>query len=409
MAEIYENALLTIAAAHANEGSKGCYISVDPELLLVYPVPGYDGVFVRKMPPVYPTEAKEGDLSMASEWPLLSRGWVYQEMRLSTRILYFGPSEVILECLAARRSQSGWCELDPSNSSAKSLNPAIEQEEGYNNRRTFDYYALIERKWGHVGLNTWPNSTYASKPTDLWHQAVLEYSQLGLTFYKDRLPAFSALAQRMKTLRVDDRYLAGLWEKTLLVDLCWSTKGAKLERRPNPMRYPTWSWACVPNGVTWQPIRKSDDFNAQNCQIKEILCVAVGPEALGQLSEARLTLNGQLLEAIIFPGNNLSLQVFTGFSYETWIGFWPDFDFDTPGTFQLCLPARVYVLLIGVYQLFEPSYISLVLRKRRSAETEFFERIGYLEICNRFNKPNYKIESFYDGLKSQPKIDILLV
>lgn len=52
----------------------------------------------------------------------------------------------------------------------------------------------------------------------LWYRTVQEYSRLQLTFEKDQIPALAALIQRIESKRVGDRFLAGLWEKTLLLD-----------------------------------------------------------------------------------------------------------------------------------------------------------------------------------------------
>ncbi|XP_014550807.1 hypothetical protein COCVIDRAFT_114537 [Bipolaris victoriae FI3] len=87
-------------------------------------------------------------------------------------------------------------------------------------------------------------SSGAAKSTDLeiaWHSTVEQYSDLNLTHQSDRLPAISALAQRMAELRPTDIYLAGMWRNTLLPDLQW--KGIRQPYKESTL--PTWSWAST--------------------------------------------------------------------------------------------------------------------------------------------------------------------
>jgi len=73
MADIYENAFVTLAATKAQDSSSGLYSQTDPEFFASV-VPGYCDVYIRQE---YPTHWGERDRSKA--WPLLNRGWVYQK------------------------------------------------------------------------------------------------------------------------------------------------------------------------------------------------------------------------------------------------------------------------------------------------------------------------------------------
>ncbi|KAK0755315.1 hypothetical protein N5P37_012142 [Trichoderma harzianum] len=42
------------------------------------------------------------------EWPLLNRGWVYQEQLLSRRMLHFTQNELVWECFEETRCECGW-------------------------------------------------------------------------------------------------------------------------------------------------------------------------------------------------------------------------------------------------------------------------------------------------------------
>jgi len=100
---IYENVLLTIAATKSKEGCGGCYTKTDSQYHARL-VPDVDNIYIRQKPPSYPVYESTLD---QSNFPLLNRAWVYQEMNLSVRVLHFCSQEVVWACRSARRSESG--------------------------------------------------------------------------------------------------------------------------------------------------------------------------------------------------------------------------------------------------------------------------------------------------------------
>jgi hypothetical protein len=105
MAAVYENAYFTIAAT----GSDGCS---DRLFKTMEPVAdgspamqiGHSGFYVSRswQHPwrIHSREAEHWQL-----FPLLSRGWVYQERLLSRRFIYFTTNEVMWECRESRRCE----------------------------------------------------------------------------------------------------------------------------------------------------------------------------------------------------------------------------------------------------------------------------------------------------------------
>ncbi|KAF8857818.1 HET-domain-containing protein, partial [Acephala macrosclerotiorum] len=184
MGVYYRDAVFTIAATSAKDSSGGCYTHAEP---------------------------LEGP-----DWPLLQRGWVYQEMQLSTRKLHFAANEVIWDCSRGIRSESGTYDRNHSekNSVLFPENPEID-----------------------------------------WHRKVVSYSSLSLTFEDDRIPALSSITQWMEQLRPSDQFLLGLWERTLLLDLCWRTDSwASKRSKPRSVAtkaLPTWTWASMPAPVRY--------------------------------------------------------------------------------------------------------------------------------------------------------------
>lgn len=54
---------------------------------------------------------------------------------------------------------------------------------------------------------------------DAWYKNLEEYSGKNVTFWKDRLPAISAVAKRILDLQPDDEDITGLSKSTLIHDL----------------------------------------------------------------------------------------------------------------------------------------------------------------------------------------------
>ncbi|KAJ8113563.1 hypothetical protein OPT61_g4331 [Boeremia exigua] len=144
MADIYENAVLTIAATKSKDSNGGLFS--DPNS------------------PFRPRKLKNSFLYIAEwhiqdycvnnnrlywnfgYWPLLERAWVYQERHLSPRIVQFTDTQLLL-----------WA----GNS---------------NGDMPFKHYDGHGRK-------------------DTWHRMVEDYSSLQLTLAQDRLPALAAIVQ----------------------------------------------------------------------------------------------------------------------------------------------------------------------------------------------------------------------
>lgn len=106
---------------------------------------------------------------------------------------------------------------------------------------------LDEKSYENTTYEVVPYWKLAEKSTELWYRTVQEYLGLDLTFQSDRMAASAAPTQRMERLRVDDQFLAGLWKKTLLLDLLWMVwpRPKDAHGRPHMSKGPTWSWISV--------------------------------------------------------------------------------------------------------------------------------------------------------------------
>jgi hypothetical protein len=181
MADIYRHAYLTIAATGSRNSGEGCFRNVST---------GAIARPLRKTPGMVVRERRWPDLPLQTlkhydefaDYPLLHRAWVYQERRMSRRMVHFTNSQLVWECQRFIQGEDG-----------ATLNKA-------------------ESTTVCSGGNS------ASMVPD-WQTTVEEYSRLHLSFEEDRLPAISAIVQAEMRTRKDDVYMAGMWKRSLLRDL----------------------------------------------------------------------------------------------------------------------------------------------------------------------------------------------
>jgi hypothetical protein len=95
MSSIYQNSYITIAATKSTDDEGGCFSQASP-LNLDYKPSTAGQLYVREKL-VHWNTLGHSDLLRA--YPLLTRGWVYQERLLSPRVLHFTQKELVWECL----------------------------------------------------------------------------------------------------------------------------------------------------------------------------------------------------------------------------------------------------------------------------------------------------------------------
>ena len=251
MADIYENAFVTIAATCAANSDDGLRPFGDRFKALRL---GSSNFFVREQ--IY-DQSKLYESKRNTNWPLLSRAWAFQESQLAPRTLRFSCHGVIWDCRTTR----------------------AEEEKRISGR------ALIDEAIDLLPFCLPKHST--SGPKKAWHNTVREYSSLDLTYRTDTLPAIAALAQRMARLRRNDTYLAGMWRSTLLSDIQWRVI---FDYPHQESGLPTWSWATT-RGVVYA----ADQHTLHSVEILSLDYTPVGPAEIGQIKNAVLTIRGPTL------------------------------------------------------------------------------------------------------------------
>lgn len=204
------------------------------------------------------------------------RGWIFQGLCLSPRIIHLGAQEVIWQCRSTH-----------------------ERESRPNIREHVSSWVVYFPDFSH---------TTVPELRREWHTTVAAYSWRALTFSKDRLPAIAAMATRMQECRPTDRYLAGLWQSSLCFDLLWCNSdrttsiydpatiiAQRIDGYLSPTRIgvPSWSWASTPRSVWW---REDATFEMlSNAEVLDIAYAIRGPEVSGEILNAAITLRAPLI------------------------------------------------------------------------------------------------------------------
>ena len=312
MANIYENAYLTLGATVSSSDAGGLFRSNlpihDPIELHGRTRKGENfTAFVRQQLP--------HQLTLE---PLFQRAWILQERYLSPRFLHFAANELVWECKDGMD-----CECN-----ANKLLESMESDPiGYCNAFKSYYIEAFTAPPYRVEV--------------IWRDIVSNYSKLALSKGEDTLPALSGLAKRFSSLRSGDRYLAGLWYNSFAEDLVWwflpsmlLKEKNRLRPRPIQWRAPTWSWASIDSAVSTRGTANEYDVNERSKRSKNpcidvlaVHCVPAGNDVTGELSSGYAILKGPMMAGNFrFRPEQYEKHFISKGGVETRI--WPDYSFD---------------------------------------------------------------------------------
>ncbi|RSM20711.1 hypothetical protein CDV31_000398 [Fusarium ambrosium] len=278
MAEYYSNADVTLAATASPDGTVGFYPSrlARDEPLDIEGVDkqGRPYHLVARTHIRHPYEPSRDETFNGGtyEFPLMTRGWVHQEHVLSRRFLHFGPRELIWECQSLTTRQCGGTPARP----------------------------IVRERTTQLLSVSKPNLDLKDQMVmlKLWYQNLRSITSLDLTYIQDRLPVMAGIASQLSKER-RGQYLAGLWEDSLVSDLCWQTFGDGRERPETLKNVPTWSWGSVSGPIAgpWDRVHRT----TFTVKVVDIDCKPNGPTFLGRLEHGILTLEGYVARIKIFP------------------------------------------------------------------------------------------------------------
>lgn len=333
MADIYENAHITIAATKSESSAGGCYSDI-PEKYIARPIPGYQNAFARVQLPALPSHWE--DFGRQKELPLFNRGWIYQEMRLSHRVLHYCAHEVIWACRRGTVRQKESESKEPGVSTInkqlasrgdhvadndvnghvnngvernldEEIDPDMAQEIQHESNHDAEHDAFRGDTDDDVDMDKDSSSSSSSidldvcvkyhdisyqipseRPDLLWYRVVSEYSGLQLTKTdEDRMNALAGIVKRIQNHHRRGRYLIGLWEKSLILDLCWERGLISPLQSRRKSRYPSWSWASIHTHVIWGD--NIENSYVPLATIASINVVYEGPDNLGNASKSSMS------------------------------------------------------------------------------------------------------------------------
>ena len=350
MCQVFGGATLTLfatKAAHGNDGLFDTPDKQDPPLQML----GVDdvtkkfySVYARRTTGMRHVSDTLPHAELKKKFPLLLRGWVYQERLMSRRILHFGQGEMTWEC---------------------------------------DNVSICECSGQHA---------HHRKPTldRSWHSIVIGYSQLNLTRMSDRLVAISGLATQMKTVD-SGRYLAGLWEASLMSDLTWFTTKDSSESLCN---VPSWSWASVSSAVTFFAHGYTDTGKSMAKLISiNYESAAQEGQNIFDASPTSISLHARVEETYL-DANSISVKFLKRFP-ENGLGrisvaFHPDRDMSSFAGIVFCM--RIYEIRTG-----RSSQCGFLVLDKVESSGPVYRRIGFFTI-----NVVSQIEPWVYPLRSQP-------
>lgn len=194
MASIYRNAYLTIAATKSSSGDGGLFTGT-PDFEVSGKTPGEDYYLVFR-------EKIKHELSVIdtmSNFPLVSRAWVYQERMLSPRVLHFGYYELFFECSSDMHCKCGNIGFLGETEEIPLPIPR-------------HMYSTALQSSAKTPTGSWSNKVWVNTAryfiARIWRSLVMMYTELSLTIPSDRFPALSgvarAFAEKMSTAYLAD-------------------------------------------------------------------------------------------------------------------------------------------------------------------------------------------------------------
>ncbi|KAI0544281.1 heterokaryon incompatibility protein-domain-containing protein [Xylaria curta] len=384
MASIYENSYLTLAATSARNHDESCASQLSAmhhfkdvgRIRLKDSVTSFP-VLVRR-PLFHPhnsSEWLEGDEQRKlhhlraidklhkAAFPLLSRAWVFQERFLPTRVLHFLPNELMWECKNGIE-----CECQGITPLSDLSRDFVQRKQFTTRpqRMTFEHCNACER-------------------LRIWNEILQGFTDLELTFSKDRLPAISGLA--VKVQGDGDRYVAGLWESSLPDALFWrrdmlNILMSQIPSRPEPLAAPTWSWASISSAQLHFRARKCRAcIGKQSTQLESVDVRPATANPYGTVNaNATLVISGTVSSGFLHLRGKRPFFVIAGTSIQ--FEFEPDYNLEHPGRYYVSHGTPLVCLFREHKQTDDPKgYHTEGLILRGIIERSLrYERIGFAAV-----------------------------
>jgi Heterokaryon incompatibility protein (HET) len=267
MVSTYQQSALTIAAVSAKDSASAMFTKVH-ENDFGTEFTSTTGTHIIRKPILHPIFSSQPYLF--NRFPLLLRGWVYQERMLSPKVLYFSDQELSWEC---RSLKSCECHCEPQSWDHDIKKQFYDQIIVPDKSLTFDETAI------------------------LWLVCIEQFSKLEVTRHEDRLLAVAGIAKAFAAAHTPllGKYLAGTWSNLLPRGLSWYSSGPAT-KRPSQSGVPTWSWASMQRRVIYLDQHPQPHFTIK------VLHVEVFPfqnDPFGILEGGRIVVQGPTFEGTL--------------------------------------------------------------------------------------------------------------
>jgi hypothetical protein len=294
MQRVYSCSYLNISASVAESSSEGLSRNRDPSRL-------YRPIFELLVQGSdtetgYETFEIEHDqlwMHNVAGCNLNTRGWVFQERLLSSRVLHFSYDQVFWECREHRA-----CEIYPSG------HMNLHQNFGrYHDTHTERFKSLLGVYNQQTQRPTDTTGDEADSVYDIWKGMVSAYCITSLTNPLDKLIALAGIAKQM-SIFTRDTYIAGMWRSNLESELQWcSIQSVPAKPYPSVYRAPSWSWASIDAPVYW-PNSYSDQRVVKLFKIVKVVLQHETDNIMGLVKSGWLDVKGQLKPATLTWAEN---------------------------------------------------------------------------------------------------------
>ncbi|KAF8851777.1 HET-domain-containing protein [Acephala macrosclerotiorum] len=268
MASIYEQAYVTVCGASSPACDQPFLVKRDRSSLTVECLNDNGQPTIVKARKLPRTGLHDWSGGLPDVWDM--RSWTMQEKILSTRLVSYSGEEIQWICKTMNACE---CERGVPSNSTRYLKSIFQLD----NAR--DAYLF-------------------------WHGQVVEYTRRRLTCAPDKLPAISGIASVLHRV-TGSEYIAGVWTRNLVNDLCWERVdvGEAERRRPSwvippSYRAPSFSWASVDGAVFYNEDCLSPDWTG-HAIILDISIRLSGKDRFGQVDDASINLRGPIFSATL--------------------------------------------------------------------------------------------------------------
>jgi hypothetical protein len=292
MRRIYANALVNIAAARAESGADGAFVSrSDIFLRPCHVLWEWPSGFSRKVSADAFWTIRKVSRHQSHGirmLPLYTRGWVVQERFLAPRVLHFGRDRIFWECKELSMAEDSFPQ--GFRDSCPEYESILTWPFDLSNSTHQPPHVNADNKTQAVSDPVWAR----------WQEMINEYTRCDLSFPdKDIFIALAGIAEKFGE-HYNHQYVAGSFRQHLPFDLLWQNKGERSEE----WRAPSWSWASIDGQVQFAvgDCPYCDECCDRFATVRDVrIELATVNFGYGPVKRAELTLRGYVLPCRIEP------------------------------------------------------------------------------------------------------------